>query len=99
MVTNGTSRHAALMKARCSVAAVSGIDGLAQLRRERRSAERTAEIDRARGGVLQRRVNRRLDDARGGGEVLLLMPAAQPVEQHRGREDERGRVCRVLPLD
>ena len=55
-------------------------------------AERTAEIDRARGGPLQQRIDRRLDDARRGRKGGVIVAPAQPVDQHGGGQDKRGRV-------
>src|SRR5690242_9879741 len=112
MVTKGTSRHAALMNARCSTAAASSpgasiavsadgarIDLLAHVGGERHRALRTSKI----GGPFCRRAQRGIDgvidQACRRDEVLLPMAAAKPVQQHGGREDKGDRIGLVLTLN
>src|SRR4051812_19963406 len=54
--------------------------------------ERAAEVARAGLGLLKRAVDRCVDRFRRLVELRPAVPLREPFEQHRGREDQRGRI-------
>src|SRR4030095_17195912 len=111
MVTNGTSLHAALMNARCSMPAAfspgtkvavsadgARVDFLTHLRGKPGGALRTTEVRGPIRGIAQHGIHRLLDQMCRRAEVLLPMAATKPVQQHGGREDKRRRIRPFLPL-
>src|SRR5678815_3876972 len=86
------------MNARCSTLAASSfetyvvvsalgtrIDFPAQRRGERTRAQWTTKVERSRRRIAQYSVQRFVDDTCRRREVVLVMPATEPVQQHRAR--------------
>src|SRR6478672_2665823 len=100
------------MNARCSTLAASSfetyvavsalgtrIDFPTQLRGERTRAQWTTKVERSRRRIAQYGVQRFVDDTCRRREVVLVMPATEPVQQHRAREHERRWIRFVLRLN
>ncbi len=83
-----------------SVAALTLSGGVANLLAERVAAHRAAEIRGTRGGILEQRIDGRVDCIGGGDEGRPAAVLADPSHQHADRQDHRrwGRLVLILDV-